>query len=150
MCLALLRFGDWQRDRERECSASGFDACRFEADLQLLCDGIDAFLGAATGQRLLLLLCPTSTDQGAAGGAAGGAAAPSTPAAKKEVVRAPPGAAPRSTEEFGVLRIRVQSASGLKAADKGGTSDPYACPNPSPSPNPNLRPARHRHSSCQP
>ena len=51
VCLALLRFADWQRDRERECPASAFDAHRFEADLQLLLDGVEAFLGAALGQR---------------------------------------------------------------------------------------------------
>ena len=51
VCLALLRFADWQRDRERECPASAFDARRFEADLQLLLDGVEAFLGAALGQR---------------------------------------------------------------------------------------------------
>ena len=50
--------------------------------------------------------------------------APPTPAATK--VRAPAGAAPRKVDEFGVLRVCVLSASGLKAADKGGTSDPYA------------------------
>ena len=36
MCLALLRFADWQRDRERECPATAFDARRFEADQQQL------------------------------------------------------------------------------------------------------------------
>lgn len=59
VCLALIRFADWQRDRDCAYGLS-FDAVRFEADLQLLCDGIEAFLGAQTGQRLLLVLCPTS------------------------------------------------------------------------------------------
>ena len=49
MCLALLRFADWQR----ESPSSAFDAPRFESDLQLLCDGVDAL------PMLHLTLTPT-------------------------------------------------------------------------------------------
>ena len=42
VCLALLRFADWQRDRERGSPSSAFDARRFQTDLQLLCDGVGA------------------------------------------------------------------------------------------------------------
>ena len=51
MCLALLRFADWQR----ESPSSAFDAPRFESDLQLLCDGVGAL------PMLHLTLTPTLT-----------------------------------------------------------------------------------------
>ena len=53
-CLALLSFADWHR-------GAPFDVGRFEESLQLLCDGLEAFLACQAG-RLLLVLCPAATD----------------------------------------------------------------------------------------
>ena len=53
-CVGLLCFADWQR---LASPSAGFDAERFESDLELLCNGITAALPALSG-RLLLILCP--------------------------------------------------------------------------------------------
>ena len=125
VCLALIRFADWQRDRDW-ASGLSFDAARFEADLQLLCDGIEAFLGAQTGQRLLLVLCPASP---AASPAASHAASPPTTAeasTSASVTRAIHAHAATSAAVEGVVANAAAdgpAADGADAADADGADD---------------------------
>ena len=78
-CAALLNLADWQRGQ-------AFDASRFDADLQLLCDGLEAALPQLSG-RLLVLLCPARPISGGAERAAAFSSA--TARLKEMAVREP-------------------------------------------------------------